>query len=118
MCSRRYSIKPCAASWQSKISTADAGKAAEILVPFLADKSTQVQQAASAAILKFGKEAARVLASQGWRVIGTGRDAARCAAAEAEIGASAADGGSFGLSRYAHGSQAIASPPPSGSCIG
>ena len=39
-----------------------------------------------------GKEAARVLASQGWRVIGTGRDRARCAAAEAEIRASAAPG--------------------------
>jgi NAD(P)-dependent dehydrogenase (short-subunit alcohol dehydrogenase family) len=37
-----------------------------------------------------GKEAARVFASQGWRVIGTGRDPARCAAAEAEIKASAA----------------------------
>jgi NAD(P)-dependent dehydrogenase (short-subunit alcohol dehydrogenase family) len=39
-----------------------------------------------------GKEAARVLASQGWRVIGTGRDPGRCAAAEAEISASAAPG--------------------------
>ncbi len=39
-----------------------------------------------------GKEAARVLATQGWRVIGTGRDAGRLAAAEAEIRASAAPG--------------------------
>jgi NAD(P)-dependent dehydrogenase (short-subunit alcohol dehydrogenase family) len=39
-----------------------------------------------------GKEAARVLASQGWRVVGTGRDPGRCGAAEAEIRASAAPG--------------------------
>jgi NAD(P)-dependent dehydrogenase (short-subunit alcohol dehydrogenase family) len=39
-----------------------------------------------------GKEAARALASQGWHVIGTGRDPGRCAAAEAEIRASAAPG--------------------------
>jgi NAD(P)-dependent dehydrogenase (short-subunit alcohol dehydrogenase family) len=32
-----------------------------------------------------GKETAKALAAQGWRVIGTGRDAARSAAAEAEI---------------------------------
>ncbi|MDB5723322.1 MAG: short-chain dehydrogenase [Novosphingobium sp.] len=32
-----------------------------------------------------GKEVAKGLAAQGWRVIGTGRDAARMAAAEAEI---------------------------------
>ncbi len=46
-----------------------------------------------------GKEAARVLASQGWRVMGTGRDAARCEAAEAEIRESAAEGGSFVMLR-------------------
>jgi NAD(P)-dependent dehydrogenase (short-subunit alcohol dehydrogenase family) len=39
-----------------------------------------------------GREAARVLALQGWRVIGTGRDPGRCAAAEADILASAAPG--------------------------
>jgi NAD(P)-dependent dehydrogenase (short-subunit alcohol dehydrogenase family) len=39
-----------------------------------------------------GREAARVLAAQGWRIIGTGRDASRIAAAEAEIRASAAPG--------------------------
>lgn len=32
-----------------------------------------------------GKEAAKALVQQGWRVIGLGRDAERCAAAEAEI---------------------------------
>ena len=57
---------------------------------------TAVVTGASAGV---GKEAARVLASQGWRVIGTGRDPARCAAAEAEIGASAAGGGSFTMIR-------------------
>lgn len=35
-----------------------------------------------------GKEAAKVLVRQGWRVIGLGRDAERCAAAEKEIRAS------------------------------
>jgi NAD(P)-dependent dehydrogenase (short-subunit alcohol dehydrogenase family) len=39
-----------------------------------------------------GKAAARLLAGQGWHVIGTGRDAARCAAAEEEVRASAAPG--------------------------
>ncbi|MDB5972196.1 MAG: short chain dehydrogenase family protein [Hydrocarboniphaga sp.] len=39
-----------------------------------------------------GKAAAKALAAQGWRVIGLGRDAARCAAAEAELRASAAPG--------------------------
>jgi NAD(P)-dependent dehydrogenase (short-subunit alcohol dehydrogenase family) len=34
-----------------------------------------------------GKGAALILAAQGWRIIGTGRDAARLAAAEAEIAA-------------------------------
>lgn len=34
-----------------------------------------------------GKEAARALLQQGWRVIGVGRDPARCAAAEAELAA-------------------------------
>lgn len=36
-----------------------------------------------------GREAAKVLAAQGWRVIATGRNAARCAEAEAEIAAAA-----------------------------
>lgn len=36
-----------------------------------------------------GKSAARMLAKAGWRVIATGRDPARCAAAEAEIRAAA-----------------------------
>lgn len=38
-----------------------------------------------------GKEAAKALVQQGFRVIGLGRDAARCAAAEAEIRALAPD---------------------------
>lgn len=33
-----------------------------------------------------GKAAAKALLAMGWRVIGVGRDAARCAAAEAELG--------------------------------
>ena len=36
-----------------------------------------------------GKAAAKALAMSGWRVIGVGRDAARCAAAEAELRAAA-----------------------------
>ena len=36
-----------------------------------------------------GREAAKQLAGQGWRVIATGRDAARCQAAEAEISTAA-----------------------------
>jgi NAD(P)-dependent dehydrogenase (short-subunit alcohol dehydrogenase family) len=39
-----------------------------------------------------GKAAARALASKGWRVFGLGRDAARCANAEAEIRAAATPG--------------------------
>jgi NAD(P)-dependent dehydrogenase (short-subunit alcohol dehydrogenase family) len=39
-----------------------------------------------------GKAAAVALAGQGWRVIGLGRDPARCAAAEAEIRAASATG--------------------------
>ena len=39
-----------------------------------------------------GKAAARELAARGWRVLGVGRDAARCATAEAEIRAAAAPG--------------------------
>lgn len=38
-----------------------------------------------------GKQIAKALAGQGWRVIGTGRDAGRMAAAEAEIRAAAPD---------------------------
>jgi NAD(P)-dependent dehydrogenase (short-subunit alcohol dehydrogenase family) len=48
---------------------------------------TAVITGASAGV---GKEAARQLAALGWRVIGTGRNPARIAAAEAEIRASAA----------------------------
>lgn len=40
-----------------------------------------------------GKEAAKALASNGWHVIAVGRDANRCAAAEAEIQAAAGAGG-------------------------
>jgi NAD(P)-dependent dehydrogenase (short-subunit alcohol dehydrogenase family) len=39
-----------------------------------------------------GKAAAKALAVRGWRVIGLGRDAARCVAAEAELRATAAPG--------------------------
>ncbi len=39
-----------------------------------------------------GKATAKVLAAKGWRVIGLGRDAARCAAAAAELRAAAAPG--------------------------
>lgn len=39
-----------------------------------------------------GKAAARQLAAKGWRVLGLGRDAVRCANAEAEIRAAAAPG--------------------------
>jgi NAD(P)-dependent dehydrogenase (short-subunit alcohol dehydrogenase family) len=39
-----------------------------------------------------GKAAAKALAAQGWRVIGLGRDAGRCAMAEAELRQSAAPG--------------------------
>lgn len=42
-----------------------------------------------------GKAAAKALAAQGWRVIGTGRDPGRMAAAEAEIQGATGDGGSF-----------------------
>ena len=39
-----------------------------------------------------GKQVAKALAAQGWRIIGTGRDAQRMAAAEAEIRAVSATG--------------------------
>ena len=45
-----------------KSSAAEAGKAAEVLVPLLADMSSPVQQAASAALVKLGKEAVPALA--------------------------------------------------------
>ncbi len=44
----------------------------------------------SGASAGIGKEAAKALAAQGWRIIGLGRDAGRCTAAEAEIRRSAA----------------------------
>jgi len=47
-----------------------------------AEQQTAVVTGASAGI---GKSTARMLAEKGWRVIGIGRDAARTAAAEAEI---------------------------------
>ena len=47
---------------------------------------TAIVTGASAGV---GKEAARALLQQGWRVIGIGRDAARCAAAEADLRADA-----------------------------
>ena len=46
-----------------------------------------------------GKETAKALAAAGWQVIGQGRDAARCASAEAEISAAAKAGGSFAMLR-------------------
>jgi NAD(P)-dependent dehydrogenase (short-subunit alcohol dehydrogenase family) len=42
-----------------------------------------------------GKQVAKMLAAQGWRVIGTGRDPGRMAAAEDEVGQVAANGGRF-----------------------
>jgi NAD(P)-dependent dehydrogenase (short-subunit alcohol dehydrogenase family) len=45
-----------------------------------------------------GKEVAKALVTQGWRVIGTGRDAARMAEAEAEV-AAVAEGGSIEMLR-------------------
>jgi NAD(P)-dependent dehydrogenase (short-subunit alcohol dehydrogenase family) len=53
-----------------------------------------------------GKAAARQLAALGWRVIGIGRDPQRCAAAEAEIRAAAADGASVEMIRADLGSLA------------
>src|SRR5436190_23100578 len=44
-----------------KSSAAEASKAAEVLVPLLTDKSAQVQQAASSALMNLGKEAVPVL---------------------------------------------------------
>lgn len=46
-----------------------------------------------------GKSAARMLVAKGWRVIGTGRDPARSAAAIAEIEGAAKGGGSFTMLR-------------------
>lgn len=46
-----------------------------------------------------GKAAAKALAAQGWHVIGHGRDAARTAAAEAEIRAAAAPGARIDMIR-------------------
>ncbi len=46
-----------------------------------------------------GKEVAKALAGQGLRVIGTGRDAARMAQAEAEIAAAAGNGGTVEMVR-------------------
>lgn len=48
------------------------------------DQKTAIVTGASAGV---GKEAARQLLALGWRVIGVGRDPARCAAAEAELAA-------------------------------
>ncbi len=49
----------------------------------MTERRTAVVTGASAGI---GKATARALLERGWRVIGVGRDAARCAAAEAELG--------------------------------
>jgi HEAT repeat protein len=46
-----------------KISEAEAGKAAEVLVPLLADKSVPVQQAASSALVKLGARAIPALST-------------------------------------------------------
>lgn len=46
-----------------------------------------------------GKQVAKALVGAGWRVIGTGRDPARIAQAEAEIGEGAGDGGRIEMLR-------------------
>lgn len=46
-----------------------------------------------------GKETAKALVARGWHVIGTGRNPARSAAAEAEIRESVAEGGRFDMLR-------------------
>lgn len=60
------------------------------------DRRVAVVTGASAGV---GKAAARALAAQGWHVIGTGRDAGRIAAAEAEIRAAAAPGAQVDMLR-------------------
>lgn len=60
---------------------------------------TQQVALVSGASAGIGKATARMLAARGWRVIGTGRDPDRSAAAIAEIDAAARNGGSFTMLR-------------------
>jgi NAD(P)-dependent dehydrogenase (short-subunit alcohol dehydrogenase family) len=59
--------------------------------------SSTIQQQPPVAVVSgassgIGKAAAKALAARGWRIIGLGRDAARCVEAEAELRATAAAG--------------------------
>ena len=62
----------------------------------MSQQRTAIVTGSSAGI---GKETAKLLVTEGWRVIGTGRDPARSAAAIAEIEAACAQGGSFAMLR-------------------
>ena len=60
------------------------------------NQNVAVVTGASAGI---GKEVAKALVAQGWHVIGTGRDATRCAEAASTINAAASNGGRFAMVR-------------------
>lgn len=65
----------------------------------MSDMDTKRVAVVTGASSGLGKEAAKALASQGWHVIGHGRDAGRSAAAEAEIRAAAAPGAKVDMIR-------------------
>ena len=62
----------------------------------MSQQRTAIVTGSSAGI---GKETAKLLVTEGWRVIGTARDPARSAAAIAEIEAACAQGGNFEMLR-------------------